>query len=97
MFKLTSPNRALLKCYIKPNSSKSCISGVLEDRLVINLSSPAVENKANKELLSLIKKELKCKVEIVKGLNSRFKTVELQGENVHGILNLIESKESIDM
>jgi uncharacterized protein (TIGR00251 family) len=46
----------ILKCKVVPNSSKNEISGVYEGMLKIKIKSPAVENRANEELVKFFSK-----------------------------------------
>lgn len=62
----------------KPNSSKSEIVYDFEKDIVnAFLHSIPDDNKANKELVKLFKKQLKLKVEIISGFKSRNKKVKI--------------------
>ena len=68
-----------LKIKVKPNSKKQNIidNG---DFLTIFLRSKAIQNKANKELLNLIKKNLKIssnQIQIISGLKKRNKIIHI--------------------
>jgi len=61
---------------VKLNSSKSEII-TEEDKIIIYLHSMPIDNKANQELIKLFRKQLKLKIEILKGLKSRNKTIKI--------------------
>jgi len=56
---------------VKPNSRKQGIIGVENGFIIINLESPPIRGKANKELLKLLKKKLKARVTLISGSKSR--------------------------
>ncbi|MBW2987117.1 DUF167 domain-containing protein [Candidatus Woesearchaeota archaeon] len=66
-----------LQIHIIPNSDKNEIIGWDDKKkeLRIKINAPPEKNKANAELLKFLKKNLKHKVEIIKGLKSRTKTI----------------------
>jgi len=66
-----------LKIKVKPNPGKQEIIKVSEGYKVSLKSSPQ-NNKANLELLKLLKKEFKKDVKIICGLTSKNKIVEVK-------------------
>jgi uncharacterized protein (TIGR00251 family) len=67
---------------VEPRSSKACISGVTGDVLKVKLTAPPVEGEANRQLIEVISEELgiaKRRINIVKGLKSKNKVVEIEG------------------
>ncbi len=65
-----------IKIKVKTNKSKQSI--VKEDEnYIVNLKSSPIENKANKELIKLFKKELGLDVRIKRGLRSKDKILEV--------------------
>ena len=66
-----------IKVRVKPNSGKSEVVRGGEEYLVFLKSSPE-ENKANIELVKLLSKYLKKKVEIKSGLKSKIKILEIK-------------------
>jgi len=70
----------LVRLNVKPNSK---VQKIAEDDefLTIYLKSKPIQNKANKELLKLLKNRLKGldlnKIQIISGLKSSNKTIEL--------------------
>jgi hypothetical protein len=71
--------RSKIIVIVKPNSKKTKIASVDEDReaLKIELRAPAHEGKANRELISFLHKLTRKQVRIVRGLKSKEKAVEL--------------------
>jgi uncharacterized protein (TIGR00251 family) len=77
---------------VAPRSSKTIIDGVYQGALRVRLTSPPVENAANKALISFLARKLKIPksaVQIVGGAKSREKRLALYGVNKQEILNLI--------
>jgi len=64
---------------VQPNSSQNKIAGIYGDSIKINVKAPAVEGKANKELIKFISKTFKVpKSEIlIKGETSKKKQIIL--------------------
>lgn len=74
--------RLRLSVKVKPKSSPQGIMGVHDGCLVIRLSAPAVDGKANAALVSYLAKLLRIKkteVLLVSGEKSRTKLLELAG------------------
>lgn len=74
----------IIKIKVEPRSSRSSIVGTYGDALKVKLTAAPVEGKANKELISLLSKELHIKkkdIEIVSGETSKNKVVKLIGVN----------------
>ena len=66
---------------IQPRSSKNEVTGVYNDALKIRLTSPPVDNKANKACMIFFAKWLgisPSKISIVQGLSSKNKTIEVE-------------------
>jgi uncharacterized protein (TIGR00251 family) len=67
---------------IQPKSSRNEIVGMQGDCLKIKLTAPPVDGKANAALIAFLAKKLgipKSNITIVRGKNSRRKTIELYG------------------
>ena len=83
MFKQT-PNGLLIKIKIVPNSSKNDI--IVEEGFVkVKVTAQPIENKANKALIEFLSKKVKLpksKIEIVKGMTSKEKTVLIKIEDI---------------
>jgi hypothetical protein len=61
---------------VKPNSQEQKIEQI-DGLYIVNLKSPPVENKANLELIHLLKKYFKRDVKIISGFSSRKKIIEV--------------------
>lgn len=74
-----SENIFHLHIYVKPNSKNQRIYNNL-NHLIISLQSKPVQNKANKELIKLLKKKLKIstnQIQIISGAKSSTKLIKL--------------------
>ncbi len=81
-FYYTSNNGVVLKIKAVPNSSKNEICGVLDDALKVKIKAPAVENKANEELVKFFAKLLKIpksSVVLKSGASSKIKSLYIEG------------------
>ena len=81
-FYYTSDNRFVLKIKAVPNSSKNEICGLLEGSLKVKIKAPAVENKANDELVKFFAKILKLPksaVTLKSGATSKIKSLYIEG------------------
>ncbi len=65
-----------LKIKVKPSSGKQEIEKK-EDYYLVHLKSPAEDNKANVELIKILKRYFKKDVKIKSGFTSRNKFVEI--------------------
>lgn len=68
------------KVKIHAGAKKSAIEGILQDNLKIKIAAPAVDGKANKELIAFLAHVLNCKksqIEIVQGELSNIKLIEI--------------------
>jgi len=70
----------IVRIKVKPNSREQKIEQISDNEFKIYLKERPEENKANLELLKLLKKEFKKNVKIIKGKTSRNKVVEIGGE-----------------
>jgi uncharacterized protein (TIGR00251 family) len=71
-----------LKVKVVPGSSKSVVSGWLEDTLKVRVAAPPEKGKANKAVESLIADSLelpRSSVTVISGKTSPNKTIELKG------------------
>lgn len=74
-------NGIVLKIKAVPNSSKNEICGILDDALKVKIKAPAVENKANEELVKYFSKLLKLpksSVVLKAGGTSKLKTLYIE-------------------
>lgn len=74
MFKLIM----IIKAKVKPNSNFEKIEKISENEYKINLNSAPDKNKANIELVKILKKHFKKDIKIIKGMKSRDKIVEVK-------------------
>lgn len=71
----------ILKIKVKPNSENQEIIKINETEYIVNLKSFPEDNKANIELLKLLKKYFKVEVKdikIIKGKKSKNKVIEIK-------------------
>lgn len=66
-----------LKIKVRPSSGREEIKKISEIEYVVYLKKPAADNKANMELLNLLKREFKKNVRIIFGFTSSDKIIEL--------------------
>ena len=66
----------IINIKVKPNSKKQEVKKVGEN-YIVNLKSKPEDNKANIELIKLMKKSLGKDIKIIKGLKSKNKIVEV--------------------
>jgi uncharacterized protein YggU (UPF0235/DUF167 family) len=74
-----SSNSFLLHIYAKPNSKKQNFL-VDEKHLIVYLQSKAIQNKANKEIISILKKKLKVsnnQIEFIAGAKTSIKLIQV--------------------
>ncbi len=72
----------IIDVQITANASRSEIVGWLGGRLKIKVKAPAVEGKANAELLRFLAERLEIRanqLRIVRGETARMKTIEIEG------------------
>ncbi|MFP5271882.1 DUF167 domain-containing protein [Coleofasciculus sp.] len=65
---------------VKPNAKTQSIAEMADGTLKVNLKSPPVDGKANKELIGLLAKKFnvtKSQVQIKSGLTSKTKLIEI--------------------
>lgn len=64
---------------VKPNSKKGPLINETQGGLIVYIREPAVDGKANEALIKLLAKHYKVpksQIKIIKGLNSRHKTLD---------------------
>ena len=75
-------NGILLRIKAVPNSSKNEVCGLYDDALKVKIKAPAVENKANEELVKFFSKLFKVpksSVSLKSGDTSKLKTLYING------------------
>jgi len=74
---------ALLRCRVQPGASRSAVVGSYgDDCVIIALSSPPVDGKANRELCRMFAELCnvpKAGVELISGQTSRSKVIKVTG------------------
>jgi uncharacterized protein (TIGR00251 family) len=65
---------------VQPNSGREEIKKISDSEYKIFLKKPAEKNKANIELLKLLKKHFKTEVKLLSGKTSKKKIVEVNNE-----------------
>lgn len=80
VYKFISEHKSgsILSVKLVPNSSFSKIADFTDEFVRIKISSPPIENRANKELVTFLSNELKVnksKIEIISGEKSKLKKV----------------------
>ena len=74
----------IIKIKVKPNSEKQEIKKLEDGIYAVNLREKAEDNKANIELLNLLKKYFKVSVKdinLIKGMKGRDKIVEVKNDS----------------
>jgi uncharacterized protein (TIGR00251 family) len=67
----------IINVKVRPQSGKQEVKKISEKEYVVSLKNPAVENKANLELIKLLGKYFSCNINIIKGLKSRRKVIKI--------------------
>ena len=67
----------IIKIKVYPHSGREEIVKLSEDSYKVYLKKPAEDNKANTELLKLLRRHFKVEIKIIKGLTSRDKIVKI--------------------
>ena len=78
-----------IKIHAVVNAPKSQCAGEYGDALKIKVAAPAIDGKANEELVRFIAKKIglpRCGVRIVSGQTSRDKIVEVDAEDARARL-----------
>ena len=76
---------------IVPNASRTEVIGWIGDKLKIKLKAPAVERKANDELIRTLAGQFEIRqnaIEIIHGDTTRIKLLQIEGVDVERLLEL---------
>jgi uncharacterized protein (TIGR00251 family) len=71
-----------IRVRLQPRAARNEIAGERDGALVVRLTAPPVDNRANEALCRLLAKELgvaRTRVSLLKGVRSRDKVVEVEG------------------
>jgi len=82
----------LLSLYVQPRSSRNELAGLHGDALKLRLTTPPVDGKANKAVISFLAKQLKIPksaIRIRSGLQNRSKKLLLSGLDEHHTRHLL--------
>ncbi len=71
----------IINLKVKTSSEKQEIKKISSNNYLISLKNPPQDNKANLELLKLLKKHFKKNIKIIKGLKSKNKIIEIKDAN----------------
>lgn len=85
----------LLHLRIQPRASRTEIAEIYGESLRIRLQSPALENRANQELILFLAKALnlkKSQIQMAAGEKSRDKKVAISGESCDAIRSKISQR-----
>jgi uncharacterized protein (TIGR00251 family) len=69
-----------LKVYLQPKSSKNEVVGPYRDGIKVKVTAPPMEGKANEALIRFLAKKFgisPSRIEIIKGIHSREKTLRI--------------------
>ena len=89
-----SDGSLLLFLYVQPRSSRTEFAGPYGNALKLRLTSPPVDGKANKAVISFLAKTFKLSksaVQLKSGARNRKKTIQLSGPTEDEIRQLLES------
>lgn len=91
----TSPEGVIIAVRLQPGASRTEICGTHGEQLKIRVSAPALEDRANAELLQLLRKKLKLRTDDVRlrsGQRNRSKEVELRGVTTEDAMSVLAPK-----
>ncbi len=86
--------RLLLRIYVQPRASRNKFVGIYGDAMKLSITAPPVDGKANAAVISFLASFLKLKkknIEIRSGLQSRNKTILIDGLSEEKIRAKIEA------
>ena len=88
-------NGIRLSAIIQPRSSNNKVTGIYNNALKIHLTSPPVDGAANKACIRFFSKMLEIspsEISIVRGFNSRNKTIEVIGLTEKQFREILKTK-----
>jgi hypothetical protein len=91
-------HRATLTVHIQPNARVTAVAGLYGDALKVKVAAPAVDAKANRELIDFLHQWFKLRIldiTIKQGARGRRKIVELQGAGPAVMAILISTTNAI--
>jgi uncharacterized protein (TIGR00251 family) len=90
----STPDGVVFPVHVQPRASRNEFCGLQGNELKIRLTSPPVDDAANKLCIELIAKALgiaKSRVTIIAGARSRHKTIAVDGIAADALIMLIKS------
>lgn len=90
-----TPEGVIFKVHVQPRASRCEICGPRDGELRLRLTSPPVEDAANKQCVELIAKALgiaKSRVTIKAGAKSRHKVVRVEGVDQGSLLSVFNEE-----
>ena len=90
-----TPEGVVFTVHVQPRASRSEICGPKDGELRLRLTSPPVDDAANKQCVELIAKTLgiaKSKVTIRSGAKSRHKVVRVEGVDPGSLLSIFKEE-----
>lgn len=82
----------IFSIHVQPRASRNELCGLQGEELKVRLTSPPVEDAANKLCVEFIAKNLgvaKSRVTIVAGAKSRHKTISVEGVTIKEVISLL--------
>jgi uncharacterized protein len=90
-----TPEGSVLTVHVQPRASRCEICGPKDGELKVRLTSPPVDDAANKQCVELIAKSLgiaKSRVSIKSGAKSRHKVVRVEGVDAGSLLSIFKQQ-----
>jgi uncharacterized protein (TIGR00251 family) len=87
-----TPEGAIFEVHLHPRAKRTAITGILDGRLKLALTSPPVDGRANEELQRFLAKSFdvsRSAVVILAGEHSRSKRVLIAGRDAAAVLSAI--------
>ncbi len=81
-------SHALLPIRVKPRAGRTMIEGMRAERLLVSVTAPPLEDRANEAVCKLLAKSLRIaagRVSIASGKNSRDKLVSVEGMSLEEV------------
>lgn len=84
----------VVRLHVQPRASSNGLAGLQGDMLKLRLTTPPVDGKANKAVIAYLAKLLhlpKSSITLKSGLQSRSKTIVLQGIEMHELVDILNA------
>ena len=73
------PDGAMLTAWVTPAARRSELAGFYGDAIRIRVTAPAERGRANRAVIELLEKQLRCRVRLIGGAGSRRKRLVAPG------------------